>query len=112
LEQKSERIQALLTKILSNLIKTDDNYSIQTPSLIVNHYVLNCSNYLNQLNQMHSSFRFRSLWNLKADCANAYITIKVNLFQIKIISFQQFTVKILFTFLVYFNTNGYMWTQR
>jgi hypothetical protein len=83
LEQKSERVQALITEILTNLLSLDKSFLIQTPSFIINHYVLNSSSLINELNQMNSLFKFTSFCDLLKDsyhCQNSLIAIKVTYF--------------------------------
>jgi hypothetical protein len=80
LEQKSEKVQTLITKILSNLISPGDSFLIQTTSLIVNHYVMDSSNLFNQLNLQNNMFNIASfceLTNNINECNNKLITMKV-----------------------------------
>jgi hypothetical protein len=44
LEQKSERVQNLITQIMSNLLQIGNSYEIQTPSFHMNNFILNISN--------------------------------------------------------------------
>ena len=80
MEQKSEKVQMLITKILSNLISPGDKFLIQTSSLIVIHYVLVSSNLNNQLNLQNNVFNIASFCDLTNninECNNNIITIKV-----------------------------------
>ena len=80
MEQKSEKVQMLITKILSNLISPGDKFLIQTSSLIVIHYVLDSSNLINQLNLQNNVFNIASFCDLTnniSECNNKLITIKV-----------------------------------
>jgi hypothetical protein len=80
LELKSEKVQMLISKILSNLISPGDSFLIQTTSLIVNHYVMNSSNLINQLNLQNNMFNIASfceLTNNINECNNKLITMKV-----------------------------------
>ncbi len=64
MEQKSERVQFLLTQIFSNLIKTGDNYLIETPSFIVNYRVMNSSELSNQITQNENTLVLPSYCHL------------------------------------------------
>ena len=80
MEQKSERVQKLITQILSNIISYDNSYLIVTPSFILNYFVLNATNLFSKLNQMESFIKLPSFCNLsigKNDCDNSFITLKV-----------------------------------
>ncbi len=80
MEQKSEKVQMLITKMLSNLISPGDNFLIQTSSLIVNHYVLDSSNLINELNLENNVFNIASFCDLTNninECNKKFITIKV-----------------------------------
>jgi hypothetical protein len=86
LEQKSERVQALITEILSTLLSMDNNSLIQTPSFIINHFVLNSSSLFQQLTLMNNVFTFASLCDVLKDsthCPNSLITLKVTFFLIR-----------------------------
>ncbi len=66
LEQKSEKVQMLITKMLSNLISPG--------------YVLDSSNLINELNLENNVFNIASFCDLTNninDCNNKFITIKV-----------------------------------
>ena len=83
LEQKSEQVQAQITEILSNLLSRDKNFLIQTPSFIINHYVLNSSSLMPQLNLFNNLFTFSSLCDAMKDsahCPNSLITMRVTFF--------------------------------
>ena len=83
MEQKSERVQAHITEVLSNLLSRDKNFLIQTPSFIINYYVLNSSSLLPQLNLFNNLFTFSSLCDVMKDsshCPNSLITMKVTFF--------------------------------
>jgi hypothetical protein len=43
LDQKSERIQNLITQIISNLLQMGNSYEIETPSFFMKHFILNVS---------------------------------------------------------------------
>jgi len=43
LDQKSERIQNLITQIISNLLQIGNSYEIETPSFFMKHFILNVS---------------------------------------------------------------------
>jgi hypothetical protein len=47
LDQKSERIQNLITQIMSNLLQIGNSYEIETPSFFMKHYIFNVSNNYN-----------------------------------------------------------------
>ena len=87
LEQKSERVQFLLTQIFSNLIKRGDNYLIETPSFIVHYHNLNSSNLFNQITQKENTLMLPSYCNLTKNdknCNNNIIISKVYLFYLEI----------------------------
>ncbi len=44
LDQKSERVQNLITQIMSNLLQIGNSFEIETPSFYINHLILNISN--------------------------------------------------------------------
>ena len=44
MDQKSERIQNLITQIMSNLLQIGNSYEIETPSFFMKHFILNVSN--------------------------------------------------------------------
>jgi hypothetical protein len=44
LDQKSERVQNLITQIISNLLQIGNSYEIETPSFFMKHFILNVSN--------------------------------------------------------------------
>ena len=41
MDQKSERIQSLITQIMSNLLQIGNSYEIETPSFFMKHFILN-----------------------------------------------------------------------
>jgi hypothetical protein len=112
LELKSEKVQMLISKILSNLISPGDSFLIQTTSLIVNHYVMNSSNLINQLNLQNNVFNIASFCDLTNNintCSNKFITIKVNSFvklNLKLLLVNYFLIIIK----VNINSNGNKWT--
>ena len=44
MDQKSERIQNLITQIMTNLLQIGNSYEIETPSFFMKHFILNVSN--------------------------------------------------------------------
>jgi hypothetical protein len=68
--------------MLSNLIRLDSSYLIETSSLIVNHYVVNSSSFFKKMDQMNNSLSLPSFCNLTNygnDCEKSLITLKVKL---------------------------------
>jgi len=80
LEQKSEKIQALVTITLSNIFNNNDQLTIETPSFLLNHFVLNSSNLTNVLiieNSIIQLPSFCDLTYLILNCTHQSIIIKV-----------------------------------
>ncbi len=78
-EQKSENIQNLIMKLISNLIDVGDSLEIETPSLILHFYKLNSSILPTELQIQNNQFQissFCSLYNF--NCSEQIITLKVN----------------------------------
>lgn len=113
MEQKSERVQFLLTQIFSNLIKTGDNYLIETPSFIVQYHNLNSSNLFNQITQKENTLILPSYCNLANDDNNFnnnnndnIIILKVYLFFLEKNRLNRLKL-IFFLILANFNSDGY-----
>ena len=51
MNQKSERVQKLITHIMSRLLNIGNSHEIETPSFFMKHFILNVSNKLN-LNEL------------------------------------------------------------
>ena len=81
LDQKSERVLNLVTQIMSSLLIKDESNIIETPSFIVNHFILNSTNLPSELNIQNGKFKLPSFCDLdfnNLDCLNSNIvTLKV-----------------------------------
>jgi len=93
LNQKSERVQKLITHIMSRLLNIGNSHEIETPSFYMKHLILNVSNKLN-LNELcfqNGIFKLPSFCdlvqpNLNCSKINAVI-VKVNLTSLYIVIF-------------------------
>jgi len=81
LEQKSERVQKLVTTILAKLMRQDEKLNIETASFLMSYFVLNSSNlalsaieYQNNQIQLPS---FCDLTNMILNCSHQTIILKV-----------------------------------
>ncbi len=78
-EQKSENIQNLIMKLISNLIDVGDCLEIETPSSMFNFYKVNSSVLPTELQIQNNRFQissFCSLYNF--NCSEQIISLKVN----------------------------------
>ena len=78
-ELKSSRIEFLITVIYSGLVDSEDTFSIETSSFLINHYKINRANTPDSfIFQDGSSFFMPSICDLIENCAeNEYLYIKV-----------------------------------
>ena len=82
LEQKSEKVLAKLTKIISNMTQLEDMFSIQTPMFILIHKKSNISSLSFEMEIENNTFQLPDLFYLinnknKINDSNL-ITLKVN----------------------------------
>ena len=116
MEQKSERVQNLITQIMSNLLQIGNSYEIQTPSFYMNTFILNISNNnlpVNVLSFQSGTLKLPPFCDLivksNLNCSNFnFLALKVILFtkesMIRIIL-------IFFTLKAHINVNGCEWPQ-
>jgi hypothetical protein len=86
LEQKSENIQHLIIKLISNLLQVGNSLEIETPSFIFYFYKLNSSSLPTGFRLQNNQFQissFCSLYNF--NCSEQIISLKVNYFCTKYI---------------------------
>ena len=82
LEQKSEKIENVVTEILSNIVQKDENLTIETSSFLINHLVLSTSNLKNSINLKKNKINlpsFCELINNIHNCSEKIITQKVRI---------------------------------
>ncbi len=81
LEQKSEQVQDIFISILSNLMKKADNFTFETQSLLVNHYILDSTNVPSVLTLKNSTVLLPSFCemtnNINNNCSAQTIILKV-----------------------------------
>ena len=81
LEQKTEQVQTIYASILSNLVKKWDNYTFETQSILINHFILDSSNLPSVLVLKNSSIVLPSfcelISNINKNCNDQTIILKV-----------------------------------
>jgi hypothetical protein len=93
LEQKSEKVQNLLTSMLGNLMKKSDSFSIETSSFLINYFLLNSSNMATLMTLQNSLIKVPSFCDLtysKYNCSQENIIIKV--YQLTLEFFKEYLV--------------------
>ena len=82
LEQKSEQVQTIFASILSNFMKKGDNYTFETQSFLVNHYILDSANLPSVLILKNSTVLLPSFCeltnNINTNCSGQRIILKVS----------------------------------
>ena len=81
MEQKSENIQNLMIKLISNLIDVGDSLEFETPSSMFNFCKLNSSVLPTKLQIQNNQFQISSFCSLyNYNCSEPIISLKVNFF--------------------------------
>jgi hypothetical protein len=83
LEQKSEKVQNLITSILSKIMQLGNSFSIETSSFIMNYSVLNSSSLPTIVNLKNSLIQMPSFFDLIHNinnCSKQTIILKVKFF--------------------------------
>ena len=76
-EQKFEKLQYTMTKILSNFLQIGESLEVLTNSFILNHYILNSNTIPLILTMGKSYFKLPSFSDLTNGLANEIITLRV-----------------------------------
>ena len=79
-DQKSERVENLVTNMLSDKIETSEIFSIETPSFIINHAVANVSKLQTEINILNkTTFKISSYCDITNDydCFDKTVVFKV-----------------------------------
>ena len=76
-EQKFEKLQYTMTKMLSNFLQIGESFEVQTNSFVLNHYILNSNTIPSMLIIGNSYFKLPTFSDLTNGLANEIITLRV-----------------------------------
>ncbi len=94
MDQKSKRIENLVTQIISRLLYIGDSYEIKTPSFYMNHFILNVSNdsfSKKEVSFQSGTFKLPSLCDLNSQYLNC---TNLNAIILKVMHFYVYKIKI------------------
>ena len=110
MEQKSEQVQAIFLSILSNLMKKGYNFTFETQSFLVNHYILDSANVPSVLILKNSTVLLPSFCemtnNINKNCSAQTIILKVYFFILDIFSKISHIIPGTNFYLEFLNANG------